>query len=192
MESVVQIFNSKAMNLLFKNYIPLLVLLSSIFGLSACGIQRYYQPVNLSTPEIHDKSKAILDNLDRYAILRQHQQNYEITNIQIDSTLLSLNGTISAVAPGHDHYIQAHRKNYYPSTPEIENEMHIYTSDTTVYRACQHVEIPLSQIERIEILQYDSSRTKKVHAGTVAGGILAGGIIIGVAVFVVVYSASSF
>jgi len=175
-----------------KKWFPLFCLLCLVIVLSSCKTAPYYKPVVIDTPGVNDKGMAIQDNLNRYAILRMSNRAYGITDIVVDTINLSLKGKIVRIDSSHAHYIKAYKTDFRPSTPAIENEMHIYIADTTRYAIGQQADISLRSIDKIEILEFDSTRTAKAKKSTVVTGFVVTGVIIAGIIIVAIASVDDY
>lgn len=135
---------------------------------------RYYMPVAADVSTADKLKMAVDTNADRYFILRQGRQFYSLSQVKMDTVTQQLSAFVDVISTDHLTYIKAKPRHYGNSQKLVENEVHIYSTDTTKYIQPQNIIIPFSEIALVEIIEHDKKRTKKsalITTGAVLGGL---------------------
>jgi hypothetical protein len=158
-----------------------LILLLGILSFTGFCCTRYYKPVQVNTDSKEASSNVIAANApNKYFIIHQGINTYSLNNITVDNIAMTMNGTLSEVDDSHLQYIKAKGNKYrYIQKNEgdvknVLNEVHIYTKNTSPLDITKAFSLPLDQIEKIEVIEHDKSRTTTSY---VLGGV---GITLGV------------
>lgn len=160
----------------------MLLALLLLIGLSC----RYYKPVLAKTGNTRETENVITSNSpEKYFILRQGANSYALKNIQVDKVKLTLNGTLSVVDSNHFLYLKSSSKKYKyknEARENILNEVHIYVKNTTLIDATKTLELPLDQVEKIEVIEHDKGRTTTSYIlggiGIGLGAVIVAGVIV--------------
>jgi hypothetical protein len=155
-------------------YILLAILL--FIGLSC----RYYKPVLSKTGNAGETGNFISTNaVEKYFIIRQGANSYNLKDIVVDNSNLTLSGKLEPVDIDQLLYIKAERKKYQyrgSNGEKVLNEVHIYLKkEAALIDATKVLVLPLDQVEKIEVIEQDKARTTTSY---ILGGI---GIGLGVA-----------
>ena len=166
-----------------------------ILVLAAC--QRFFMPVKSTANTPSEKGAYISGNqMDKYFILRQGSSAYAMKQIVVDKEKNTLTCVLETVPPQHRLYLNSRSAKYvynYEKDDEYGNvntkvkapvlrEVHIYVKNEVPALLNQQVTIQLDQIDMIEILEHDSSRTTSSYVlggiGIGVGAIVLAGVII--------------
>lgn len=152
----------------------------SLFVLIALAVScRFYRPVPHTSGTTEESANFISTKTPgKYFILHKGAETYGLNNISVDKNNLTMSGKLSAVDPSHFLYINAKGRGYRynDKNREVLNEIHIYVNNSASIDTVNPIVLPLSQVEKIEVIEHDRARTTTSY---VLGGI---GIGIGVAV----------
>jgi len=147
----------------------ILVAASSLMLFSSCA-SYYHMAVQQDISSPRNPGDIIAANPDRYLVLRQQNRFYGMSDVKLDTAAHTLNTTITTLTPGHQIYVIAQDNTDAKEDSLVENELHVYTSDTTLYTYGQTVQIPYNRIEKIELIQNDAAREKKSrNVGVIVG-----------------------
>lgn len=129
---------------------------------------RHYRPI--AAEAYNDKTKESslreLNSQGKYFILRKGEHNYALTNVMLDETKMTLTAKPGQLAPEHSVYV-LHKANtpykYSKSTGEgaVLTEVHIYTADTSRVDTSLVYTFPLSDVKKIEMIEFDKKKTNR-------------------------------
>ena len=148
------------------------------------GCHRYYIPVRLNSSTIETKENSLkkLKEENRYFILRKGLQSYSMSNLVLDETNMELTADLSSVPPIHRLYIQSKRANFKYSKGRKQEvalkEVHLFTNDATSIDTLKRYTLPLSDVEKIEVLEFDKGRTTSSYVWGAIGITLGVGLAI--------------
>ena len=165
-----------------------------ILFLMAC--QNFYKTVSAPAVSLEDKENSIKENLSmrKYFILQQGGRSYAMSNIEVDQQAQVLSFKLSALPPEHTLYTtpgqQKVAKRYKKNQPEkaVLTEVHLFTNMATKLDTLSTVRLPLSNLEKIEVIEHDKGRTSTSY---VLGGIGIGLATVAVALVIVALTKSS-
>ena len=163
-------------------------LIASINYLTGC---KYYKPVATDTYNNETKESSLkeLNAKGKYFILRKGEHSYALSNIVLDDAKMTLTGTAGTVPPNHMAYASNPKKGHYAyskSESVVLTEVHIYTSDTTEVDTSAIYTFPLSDVKKIEVIEYDK---KKSTSHTVEAIVFS---VVGAALVVAIIAAASY
>lgn len=138
-----------------------------------CSCQRFFMPVRQSAATPAEKGAYISGNQpDKYFILRSGANAYTMKQITVDKDQFTMTCTLEAVPPEHRLYVNAGSNKYvYKDKPEsasVLKEVHVYVKESVSVVTNQLMVIPLDQVNMIEVIEHDKSRTNTSY---VLGGI---------------------
>lgn len=151
----------------------------------------YFKPVTANTGSPSETGKAITAAGDKYFILRQGTSSYALKNVSVDNINMTLNATLEPVGDLHLVYVETKRESYrynQQKESDVLNEVHIYSKNTTLPDINKTFTLPLDQIEKIEVIEHDKSRTTSSY---VLGGVGIGLGVVAVAAVIVALTKSS-
>lgn len=159
------------------------------------GCSNYYKPVTANTINTDVTGKIITAESSKYFILRQGTNSYALKNITIDNEKMTLNATLETVSDLHMLYLKAknERYRYHKGDKEnqesgVLNEVHIYSNNTEPLDVTKAFVLPLGQIQKIEVIEHDRSRTTTSY---VLGGVGIGLGVVAVTTVIVALTKSS-
>lgn len=152
--------------------------LSLLFFLfSSC--QRFFIPVKQKTETAAEKAGTINTfRHHKYFILHEGDKMFSMKDITLNEDSFTLRANLGEVDPEHLLYITP-RKNqfrYSNDGKDILNEVHIFITDDNKPDLLGYRVIPLSHIEKIEVIEEDSKKTRSSY--------ILGGLGIGLGVLV--------
>lgn len=162
-----------------------------ILAILNLSCSNYFKPVTANTGSPAETGKAITAAGNKYFILRQGANNYALKNITVDNINMTLNATLEPVDNLHLVYVETKHEGYrYKKEKESDvlNEVHIYSKNTTPPDIGKTFSLPLDQIEKIEVIEHDKSRTTSSY---VLGGVGIGLGVVAVAAVIVALTKSS-
>jgi hypothetical protein len=158
----------------------------------------YYYTYKVETEPTIDKLSQ-LSQSPNYVIIHQGGEAWYMAKIRIFQDSKTMAGTLYELPPDHRMYTQTKpkpgssnryvkkRSNRGTASPDVINEVHLYTHDLELDRD-QQVVIPLTAIEKIEIYDPDTGAT----TASFVFGIIGGGIaVLTVIVIVILLTKSS-
>lgn len=165
--------------------------------LIAASCQRFFMPVKSTANTSSEKATYIAGNqLDKYFILRQGSSAYAMKQIVVDKEKNALTCVLETVPPEHRLYLNPRNTKYtYKEAKDEESastgnrvkapvlkEVHIYIKEEVPAVLNQQITIMLDQINMIEVLEHDRSRTTSSYVlggvGLGVGAIVLAGVII--------------
>lgn len=176
---------------LFKSRRPisLFFIVCILHGNSSCYYYTYRSDLN-PTMEKLDYLRSSPD----YLILHQNKSAWNMHNVTINKDAQTMTGTLRELPTDHqkyettkpypgstNRYIKSHKK--FGATPQVINEVHIYTKDLQALATGSEVVIPLSAISKIDVYDPDTGATT---ASWVLGSLGFGGGGLGLLVMVIV------
>ncbi|HEX6845706.1 MAG TPA: hypothetical protein VF144_01950 [Chitinophagaceae bacterium] len=133
----------------------------------------YYKPIAAEAYNDQTKQTSLreLNAQGKYFILRQGGYSYALTNVVLDETRMTLSAKPDQIPPEHSVYTSHKEKDkykYLKSKGEgvVLTEVHIYTSDTSRVDTSLAYTFPLSNVKKIEMIEFDK---KKSNASTAKG-----------------------
>ncbi len=163
--------------------------ISAFILLIACinlfmGCHRYYMPVKINTPTVQQKQTSLqrLTDENKYFILRKGTQSFALSNILLDQAKMTLAADLSAVPPEHQVYVQNKKASYKYSKAKkqqaVLSEVHLFISDTAQVDTSKQLTLSLSDVEKIEVLQFDKKRTTSSYVWGATGITLGTGLVV--------------
>ncbi len=164
-----------------------LLIYGLLISLMILACQSYYKthPAGNNPSEI-----TSLNSSNRYFILRDNNHAYHLKDIQLSSDQQSFTGKLEYLPSNHLMRLNKSKKEKYTysksnSDKEVLNEVHFYTSfplPATISDRDSVVNVNLSQIDKIEVVEKDQKRTTQSYIiggiGYSAGAVVLAGIII--------------
>ena len=154
------------------------------------GCHRFYRPVKVdaSSPKARQASLKQLSGQGGYFILRHGGNSYSLENITFDQSAMTLLADVEDVPSDHQLYINDVRQRFKYSKAKnqqgVLKEVHLYAGNKLVIDTTQRYTLPLSEIEKIEVLEHDKGRTSTSY---VLGGL---GITLGAALVAILIAAA--
>jgi len=144
----------------------------------------YYRPIIADTYNDQTKQSSLkeLNAKGKYFILRKGENSYSLTNVVLDDAKMILTAKPYQIPPEHSVYVSHEAKTpytYQKSKGEgaVLTEVHIYIADTSQVDTSLVYTFPLSNIKKIEIIEFDKKKTSgsttKAIVFTVIGAALA-------------------
>ncbi len=171
---------------------PRVATIVSVMGLllvSACT--RYYIPLQADINDIEKLQDVINTHAERYFILRQGPGAYSLTGIAVDTARKLLTGHLDQISTQHLTYVKSRPNHYGSSNQMVENEVHIYSADTIIYKYAQDISLPFQDIIKIEVIAFNSERTSTSQSMGTVSAILLGGLglfVVGHAILISAFS----
>ncbi|RYZ30216.1 MAG: hypothetical protein EOO10_03580, partial [Chitinophagaceae bacterium] len=106
-----------------------------------------------------------LKNKNKYFILRSGDQAFYMNNIVISDDRKIVTATLDTLSPDHKlHLVNGRRSNqqykkYDPLDKGVLNEVHFYVPTTREAKAGHSFQLPLDQVQKIEVIEKDRGRT---------------------------------
>ena len=147
---------------------------------------RYFKPVALNTPTVQTKQASLkqLTSENKFFVIRNQAHSYAMKNIVLDETNLAIIASLENIPKKHLLYIDAIDDKFKipkKGAPEVEllQEVHLFVSDTIKLDTMHSFTLPLSSVEKIEVIENDKKRTTNSYVwGTI-------GITLGAALVVI-------
>ena len=161
-----------------------------VLALSSCN--QYYKATLANIGESSISTIENLKNAGRYFILRNVTQAFAMSNMVVNKGERTVQCTLDSLPPEHQLHLDKgirgkmiYEKMEGYDTPVL-NEVHLYTTGNNTVQSGPYT-IPVSQIQKIEVLEKDRQKTTNRH---IVGGSVA---ILATAatVFVIAVAASS-
>ena len=160
------------------------ILLIACFNLFIGCFNRFYMPVRTTSNTIEAKESTLkkLEQEDRYFILRKGAYSYAMSNVMLDETKMELTADLGSVPAIHRLYIQNKHTNFRYSKGKkqqvVLKEVHLYSNDNTSIDTSKQFTLPLANIEKIEVLEFDERRTTNSYVWGTIGTTLGVGLAI--------------
>ena len=160
------------------------ILLIACFNLFIGCFNRFYIPVRTTSNTIEAKESTLkkLEQEDRYFILRKGAYSYAMSNVMLDETKMELTADLGSVPAIHRLYIQSKPANFRYSKGKkqqvVLKEVHLYSNDNTSIDTSKQFTLPLANIEKIEVLEFDERRTTNSYVWGTIGTTLGVGLAI--------------
>ncbi len=126
----------------------------------------YYKPIIADTYNDQTKQSSLkeLNAKGKYFILRKGKNSYNLTNVMLDDTKMTLSAKSEQIPSVHSVYVSHKEKTpykYQKSKGEgvVLTEVHIYTADTSPVDTSLVYTFPLSDVKKIEIIEFDKKKT---------------------------------
>ena len=146
----------------YKKFTAFLLLIASINYFVGC---KYYRPISVDAYNNETKSSSLkqLNTEGKYLILRKGENIYALTNVTLDDTKMTLTAKPDPVPKVHQVYVSAKKNHYSYAKSEVVvlTEVHIYTADTSRVDTSSLYTFPLSDVKKIEIIEYDKKKSNK-------------------------------
>jgi hypothetical protein len=159
----IEFLKSKVMSGYFNKLKPSVYWLGVIMLLTM-SCTKFYKPVEADTSTPTTKKELLSANAQKYLILHQGKYIYNLKNSTIDNLAMTLHAELSSVDPEHLTYVKAKPRKYAYSNPDVLNEFHIYSKDSSWLDVTTPLVLPLDQIDKIELIEHDAKRTRKSNA----------------------------
>lgn len=157
------------------------LLLGFLFLITAISCHRFFMPVKQTSKTPAETADFLTSKkAEKYFILHHKDKFYALQDISVNKEKMTMNGKITQVDQSHLTYIKAKYNNYKynDKTIKVLDEVHFYIANNSVFDTSSF-EIPLSQVEQIEVIEHDKKRTTTSY--------VLGGIGIGVGALVLVF-----
>ena len=172
-----------------KKIIPLALI---IFAMSSCN--KYYKATLGNTSENSIKTIDSLANAGRYFIFRNASQAFAMNNLVINKEEKVLLCNLSILPVQHQVHLtkgingkmryKEQDDDQLDATPVL-NEAHLYNSASKNNVNAGPYTLPLSQIQKIEIIEKDRPKTAKSKILGLATIAVAGGLVVGICALIV-------
>src|SRR6478735_9018919 len=140
--------------------IAFILIIAIVNSLTGC---KYYKPVAAAAYNDQSKDSSLreLNEEGKYFILRKGAYSYSLNNVVLDDTKMTLTAKADTIPAYHKFYIKSKKKkySYNKSNIEVLREVHIYTVDTSHVNTSLVYTFPLSDVKKIEIIEYDKKRS---------------------------------
>ncbi len=130
------------------------------------GCHRYYRAVPVDAEGVEKKEASLkkLNEEKKYFILRQGSQGYALSNVVLDQTNMTLTAEPGPLPPEHKLYLNDPGRNKFiynrkQKQEVVLREVHIFTRDTSGIVAGQTDTFSLSDVTRIDVIEFDQKRT---------------------------------
>jgi len=151
---------------------------------------KYYKPIAASAYNDQTKQSSLreLNTQGKYFILRKGKHSYALTNVVLDETKLTLTAKPDPVPLEHEVYVTNKKKGqyvYYKKKGQdvVLSEVHIFTADTSrVADTTSPYTLPLSDVKKIEIIEFDKKRTSGSITKAIVFTVLAAALVVGIVV----------
>ena len=149
--------------------VPLLIIVLS-------GCNRYYTPVR-STQSIPEQIKTSLAK-GRYFILRDSASSYGMDRVELNDNKGLVSFELVTLPKVHTRYTMASApRNYFFKYDQPDSvvlrEVHLFTKQRFPAEMNTRSDIPLSAIDKVEVIEFDRKKTRKqnllVGLGVTAG-----------------------
>jgi hypothetical protein len=119
---------------------------------------KYYEPVLKS--DYNNDPAMWTDLKGKTLVVHGKKGIYMLAQPSVDSGRQAFTGQLSSVPPEHNTYIHntKHTHRYKPATSKVLSEVHLYTPIDTIQAKDSVVTIPLSSVERMEIIKPDKAK----------------------------------
>src|SRR5436190_3389569 len=165
-----------------KKAVAFILLIASINYFMGC--HRYFRPIVIHTTSVENKQAKLkeLSGEDKYFILRKGSNSYALSNIILDQTKMTLTANVGEVPPEHGVYLKKGKKPRYIYSKSkkqdvVLKEVHLFTGDTTRVDQSMTYTLALSDVQKIEVIEFDKKRTTSSY-GWGALGITLGAILV--------------
>lgn len=157
-----------------KKFFAFIMLVSCVNLFMGCN--RYFKPVILNTPTPETKQVSLkkLSTENKFFIIRKKDQSYAMKNIVLDESNMAINASLTEIPNGHHLYADAIEEKYkIPKKGKPEDallqEVHLFVSDTTPLDITHPFVLPLSAVEKIEVIENDKKRTTSSYVWGAVG-----------------------
>jgi hypothetical protein len=170
-----------------------ILMFSIAFLATCCSCSNYYKVLTTNGPASPTGIED-LKSKQKYFILRNGTVSYSMNDISVSNDRKNLACTLDTVPDEHtvhlwngDHGKMKYKKSKYAGSNEafVLNEVHVYASPGT-HTAAGQFTMPLSNVQRTEVIEKDIRRTSTSH---VVGGLAIG---LGVGLVVLAIAAAAF
>jgi hypothetical protein len=165
------------------NRLAILLLALCLCFVAACN---YYKPIPTSPSAMSSaKSQEIASMSQKTIIIRSNEGDFLLKNMEIRMEKEDLLGILDSVPENNQTYITdtKQRFSYSSNDPSVLSEVHIYTSLEPNVQIGQEVIIPISNINKIEVIERDKQRSNTNTVLTVIG-VTAGALAVALTVLV--------
>ena len=156
--------------------------LLSVYYLTGC---KYYKPVMAEAYNDESKKTTLkkLNSEGKYFILRKGTHSYALTNMVLDDTRMTLTARPDSIPPVHEVYVSnTNKKKYIYAKSKGESlvlqEVHIYTADTSQVNMDSLYTFPLSDVKKIEVIEFDQRKTNASVTKTVVFTVLGAALVV--------------
>ena len=141
------------------NRLSKLILILSLLFTASCN---YYKPI-LTSPSLSSsaKSKEIASMSQRAFIIRSNQGDFLLKNVNVKLDEEELIGMLGPIPEEHQTYIKDKSSNfsYDSETKPVLQELHLYVPLDPDVKFGSIVTIPISSIEKMEVIERDKKRS---------------------------------
>jgi hypothetical protein len=152
-----------------KNYISVfekraLLIMLALLMLQSC---KYYEPILKS--DVSSNPGLINELQGKDLIIHGKKGIYLLAQPSIDSGRQEISGLLASVPPEHTTYLSDTKQKYRyePTTSKVLSEVHLYAPIDTLQDKSSAVIIPLSAVERMEIMKPDKTKNTMTVVGCV-------------------------
>jgi hypothetical protein len=149
------------------------------------GCNRYFKPVVVNTPTAETKQASLkkLSTENKYFIVRNKDHSYAMKNLVWDESNMALNASLNEIPKEHLLYTEAVDDKYKvpkKGRPEdaLLQEVHLFVSDSTALNISHPLVLPLSAVEKIEVIENDKQRTRTSYAWGAVGITLGAALVV--------------
>jgi hypothetical protein len=152
----------------YRRFRPAFILLFLFVILLSQGCFQHYYKTNTAYSVRADTLKKMV-NEGKYFILHDATHAFALTHIQVNDS--SIDGNLDSVLTAHEGHLHPSKptRNRFPAYNKdfVLNEVHIYTK--TPFNDASQVQIPLGNINRIDIYALDKGITNASKIGSILG-----------------------
>lgn len=149
------------------------------------GCNRYFKPVAVDAPTVETKKRSLQElNIEgKVFIVRNSRQAYAMKNLAFEENQMAIRGALVPVKEGHRLYLDAIDDKYKipkKGRPEdaLLKEVHLFVSDTTTFDTTGVNVLPLSAVEKMEVIENDGKRTTRSYVWGAIGITLGAALVI--------------
>ena len=150
-------------NIFCHKLIPCFLMVLVLFHAIGC---RYYKVDSSETSEFVNILN--MGEIHKYFIVHYGAEVFELNNIKADASTVSGN---LELPDQHIYYVEGDNKRYKGAEKSIVNEVHIYLNKEAGSIEAGYIELPLSDIAEIRIIDKNTGKTIAVYALVTVGAI---------------------
>ena len=169
------------MNPLQKRVATFLFLIVTTFYFESC---KYYKPITKDAynDQTKDSSLRSLNAQGRYFILRKGLYSYSLSDLVLDANKMTLTGKPGPIPRNHSVYVLHQEKKPYKYSKSrgeaaVLTEAHIYTADTAEIDTSSLYTLQLSEVKKIEMIEFDKKKTSGNTTGAIIAGVLGAALV---------------
>ena len=166
-----------------KRFTAFILLIASINYFLGC---KYYKPIAVDAYNNETKGSSLkeLNTKGKYFILRKGENAYALSNVSVDDAKMTLTAKPETVPPEHEVYISTKKNRYQYSKGRGEGivmtEVHIFQSDTSSVDTTSLYTFPLSDVKKIEIIEYDKKKSQLRTTEAIVFSVLSAALVIAI------------